>query len=196
LEVIFNSLYIIFIFSSVTYKNVYNIMNIRMKEGYLQKKIAEFSEKLQDFNHRLKMAETEFERYQMDLGNFKDLLKKLKHIEDFQQEGLDNLTRDGNNLINEQISSLKDHAVKEVEKRVELKTKSISQALAQIEKDEQIFQSSLKEIDVFRDEIQYYQQFQKLFILKLINKGILNHRELSEIEQRAKKRVLTKDEQK
>jgi hypothetical protein len=165
-----------------------------MKEGYYQKKIAEFSEKLQDFNHRLNMAETEFERYQNDLGTFKDLLKKLKHVEEFQQEGVDYLNREARKRIDDQILSLKEYAGKEIDKQINLHSKTMTKALDQLQKDEQQFRSSLQELDSFRDSILYYKEFQRLFILKLINKGILNNRELSEIEQRSKKRVKNKEE--
>lgn len=163
-----------------------------MKEGYLQKKIAEFSEKLQDFNHRLNMAETEFDRFQMDLGNFKDLLKKLKQVEEFQQNGVDRLSREGRKLIDDQITSLKEYAGKEIVKQIDVHSKTMQKTLEKLKEDETLFKSSLEELDSFRDDIYYYKEFQRLFILKLINKGILNHRELSEIELRAKKRVKSK----
>jgi len=163
-----------------------------MKEGYLQKKIAEFSEKLQDFNHRLNMAETEFDRFQMDLGNFKDLLKKLKQVEEFQQNGVDRLSREGRTLIDDQITSLKEYAGKEIVKQIDVHSKTMQKTLEKLKEDETLFKSSLEELDSFRDDIYFYKEFQRLFILKLINKGILNHRELSEIELRAKKRVKSK----
>jgi len=163
-----------------------------MKEGYLQKKIAEFSEKLQDFNHRLNMAETEFDRFQMDLGNFKDLLKKLKQVEEFQQNGVDRLSREGRKLIDDQITSLKEYAGKEIVKQIDVHSKTMQKTLEKLKEDETLFKSSLEELDSFRDDIYFYKEFQRLFILKLINKGILNHRELSEIELRAKKRVKSK----
>jgi len=62
-----------------------------MKEGYFQNKIADFSEMIQDFEHRLKMAETEFERYQLQLGSFKQLLKKLKKVEEFQDQVIEKI---------------------------------------------------------------------------------------------------------
>ena len=166
-----------------------------MKEGYLQKKIAEFSEKLQDFNHRLNMAETEFDRYQTDLGNFKELLKKLKHIEEFQQNSVDRLSREGKRLIDDQITRLKENAEKEIVKQIDIHSKTMQKILTQLKEDEGLFKSSLEDLDSFRDDIYFYKEFQRLFILKLINKGILNNRELSEIELRAKKRVKSKKDE-
>jgi hypothetical protein len=160
-----------------------------MKEGYLQKKIAEFSEKLQDFNHRLNMAETEFERYQHDLGNFKDLLKKLKQVEDFQQKSIETINNETKKLIEDQVLSFRNILEKQVEKVINSKSKMISNSLERIEKNEELLKTSINEIDSFRQNIIYYEEFQRLFILKLINKGILNHQELSEIELRAKKRM-------
>jgi hypothetical protein len=164
-----------------------------MKEGYYQKKIAEFSEKLQDFNHRLKMAETEFERYQIDLGNFKDLLKKLKNIEKFQQLGLEEFTREIKDIIDIEILSLKNNAEKTIEKVIDQKSLMMNKVYHRLEHDEKQFQTSFQEIGSLREELLYFKEFQRLLILKLINKRILNHREFTEIEHRAKKRVKEMD---
>ncbi len=160
-----------------------------MKEGYLQSKIADFSEMIQDFEHRLKMAETEFERYQIQLGSFKQLLKKLKKVEEFQDQGIEKIKMENTEAIDEKINFLTMKAEKKAEKVIDQKTKLISNALKQIKIDEEQFKDSLSQINNFHLEIQYYKEFQQLFMLKLINKGILNHRELKEVELRAKKRV-------
>jgi len=78
---------------------------------------------------------------------------------------------------------------KKAEKVIDQKAELISNALKQIKIDEEQFKDSLSQIKNFHLEIQYYKEFQQLLMLKLINKGILNNRELKEVELRAKKRV-------
>jgi len=160
-----------------------------MKEGYFQNKIADFSEMIQGFEHRLKMAETEFERYQIQLGSFKQLLKKLKKVEEFQDQGIEKIKMENTEAIEEKINFLTLKAEKKAEKVIDQKAELISNALKQIKIDEEQFKDSLSKINNFHLEILYYKEFQQLFMLKLINKGILNHRELKEVELRAKKRV-------
>ena len=160
-----------------------------MKEGYLQSKIADFSERIQDFEHRLKMTETEFERYQIQLGSFKQLLKKLKKVEEFQDQGIEKIKMENTEAIDGKINFLTMKAEKKAEKVINQKTEIISNTLKQIKIDEDQFKDSLSQINNFHLEILYYKEFQQLFMLKLINKGILNHRELKEVELRAKKRV-------
>ena len=160
-----------------------------MKEGYFQNKITDFSEMIQNFEHRLKMAETEFERYQIQLGSFKQLLKKLKKVEEFQDQGIEKIKMENTEAIEEKINILTLKAEKKAEKVIDQKTELISNALKQIKIDEDQFKDSLSQINNFHLEILYYKEFQQLFMLKLINKGILNHRELKEVELRAKKRV-------
>ena len=152
-----------------------------MKEGYFQNKIADFSEMIQGFEHRLKMAETEFERYQIQLGSFKQLLKKLKKVEEFQDQGIEKIKMENIEAIDGKINFLTMKAEKKAEKVIEQKTELISNALKQIKIDEEQFKDSLSQINNFSLEIQYYKEFQQLFMLKLINKGILNHRELKEV---------------
>ena len=164
-----------------------------MKEGYYQSKAADFSEKIQNFEHRLKMAETEYERFQMQLGQFKQLLKKLRNIEEFQEEGIKRIITDNESVISGKLDQITQITEKKMERIVYKKTKLLEDSLQQIKEDEAQLQRALQQIDGFHTEISYYKEFQKLLMLKLINKGILNHRELQEVELRAKKRVKSKE---
>ena len=164
-----------------------------MKEGYYQSKAADFSEKLQNFEHRLKMAETEYERFQLQLGQFKQLLKKLRNIEEFQENGIKQIIMDNESLISSKLDQIFQTTEKKMEKIVAQKTKLLEEALQQIAKDEKKLQNALQQIEEFQIEISYHKEFQKLLMLKLINRGVLNHRELQEVELRAKKRVKSKE---
>ena len=164
-----------------------------MKEGYFQSKAADFSEKLQNFEHRLKMAETEYERFQLQLGQFKQLLKKLRNIEEFQENGIKQIIMDNESLISSKLDQIFQTTEKKMEKIVAQKTKLLEEALQQIAKDEKKLQNALQQIEEFQIEISYHKEFQKLLMLKLINRGVLNHRELQEVELRAKKRVKSKE---
>ena len=107
-----------------------------MKEGYFQNKISDFSEMIQGFEHRLKMAETEFERYQIQLGSFKQLLKKLKKVEEFQDQGIEKIKMENIEAIDGKINFLTMKAEKKAEKVIDQKTELISNALKQIKIDE------------------------------------------------------------
>ena len=164
-----------------------------MKEGYLQKKIAEFSEKIANFEHRLEFKETEFERLETQLGGFKELLKKLKDIETLTQKNIKQITHENQIQIKKSIEMTTIKLEKITKKMINSQTTLLKQTLVQINKDEKLFKNTINEIETLKEQVQFYQEFHRLLMLKLINKGIINHRELNEVEIRAKKRVHQKD---
>ena len=164
-----------------------------MKEGYLQKKIAEFSEKIDNFEHRLEFKETEFERLENQLGGFKQLLKKLKNIEAVTENTIKKINEENEKEIQKSVKNALAALEKSTNKLITSQSKSLNQSLQQIEKDQILFTNSINEIKELKTQIEYYQEFHRLFMLKLINKGIINHRELNEVELRAKKRARQKE---
>lgn len=160
-----------------------------MKEGYLQKKIAEFSEKINNFEHRLEFKETEFQRLEEQLGGFKQLLKRLKEIDTIINRSIKQINEENTIEIQKSINAALEKLEKSTKKLISIQSKSLNEALEQIKKDQITFSNSINEIDELKQQVEYYQEFHRLFMLKLINKGIINHRELNEVELRAKKHV-------
>ncbi len=160
-----------------------------MKEGYLQKKIVEFSEKINNFEHRLEFKETEFKRLEDQLGGFKQLLKKLKDIETITDQTIKQINETNSVEIKKSINLTLEKLEKSTKKLVDRQSNSLNDALDQIKKDRITFSNSINEINELKQQVEYYQEFHRLFMLKLINKGIINHRELNEVELRAKKHV-------
>jgi len=160
-----------------------------MKEGYLQKKIVEFSEKINNFEHRLEFKETEFKRLEDQLGGFKQLLKKLKDIETITDRTIKQINETNSVEIKKSINLTLEKLEKSTKKLVDRQSNSLNDALDQIKKDRITFSNSINEINELKQQVEYYQEFHRLFMLKLINKGIINHRELNEVELRAKKHV-------
>lgn len=164
-----------------------------MKEGYFQKKISEFSDKIKTFDNQLSLFEKEFERLQIQLGEFKEFIKKLKDIESYQDQAVKEIVRSNNQHIDEAVEDVTRKVERSLKKSFDAQTALMNQTLDQIKKDEVLFEKSLGSLDVYAEQLQFFQEFHRLFMLKLINKGILNHRELNEVELRAKKRVKQKD---
>jgi len=160
-----------------------------MKEGYLQKKIVEFSEKINNFEHRLEFKETEFQRLEEQLGGFKQLLKKLKDIETITDQTIKQINETNSIEIKKSVNLTLEKLEKSTKKLIDRQSKSLNDALDQIKKDRITFSNSVNEINELKQQVEYYQEFHRLLMLKLINKGIINHRELNEVELRAKKHV-------
>jgi hypothetical protein len=122
------------------------------------------------------------------------LLKKLKNIEDFQNRGIEQMKIENRTLIEQNLKELTKKSTKIIDKSIDKKTGFISDSIKQIEKYDKQLKESLMQIKSFSHNINYIKEFQYLLILKLINKGIINNKELKEIELRAKNRALKNDE--
>ena len=160
-----------------------------MKEGYLQQKIAELSNKIQDFDQRIKLEEKNLERLQTHLGGFKQLLKKLKEIEDFKNDSLSKIIDENKKQLDEIIKSLNFKNEKNLKKILDDKALIINSTIKQIKKDEEVFNKQIESFQNLENKLIFLTEFHRLFILKLINKGILNNRELDEINKRASKKM-------
>ena len=158
-----------------------------MKEGYLQKKLTELSEECQIIQQRITMRKNELELLEQRVGELKDLLKRLKKVEQFNEESLKELKEVNTLVINEVKKNLQDTIQKKLEDSLENKSFLLNKSLNQLEKDAAVFEKNQQVIDEAMMTALFIKEFHHLLMLKLINKGIISHREVKEIEQRAEK---------
>jgi hypothetical protein len=84
---------------------------------------------------------------------------------------------------------VQNHLQKQLDDRLEQKSFLLNKTLKQVEKDADLFQENQAVIDEARLAALYVKEFHRLLMLKLINKGILTHREITELDQRAEKHI-------
>ena len=160
-----------------------------MKEAYLQKKLTELSEESQKISQQIKMRRNELETLEQRLGELKVLLTRLKKVEQFIEESMKELKEKNSELIIQQATELEQHLQKQIDDRLEHKSFLLNQTLSQLEKDTSLFQKNQVNIDEARLKALYVKEFHRLLMLKLINKGILTHREIKEIQLRSEKHI-------
>jgi len=160
-----------------------------MKEAYLQKKLTELSEESQKISQQIKMRRNELETLEQRLGELKVLLTRLKKVEQFIEESMKELKEKNSELIIQQATELEQHLQKQIDDRLEHKSFLLNQTLSQLEKDTSLFQKNQVNIDEARLTALYVKEFHRLLMLKLINKGILTHREIKEIQLRSEKHI-------
>jgi len=160
-----------------------------MKEVYLQKKLTELSEECQIIRQRITMRTNELETLEQRLGDLRILLERLKNIEQFKHDILKELIEENNNHLTEINKDLHDQLEKQLDNKLEKKSFLLNETLTHVKKDAALFQKNQEVIDEAQSTASYVKEFHRLLMLKLINKGILSHRELKEIEQRAEKHM-------
>lgn len=158
-----------------------------MKEGYLQGKIGELFEKSREIEQIHKMQQEELNRFQEQIGGFKQLLKRLKEVETFNESSLKTIQEENTNIFNETIEKAIYRLQKTIKDDLEHRSFVLNELHSHLEEDKKLFVHYTHQLDTLDQSLSFLTEYHRLLALKLINKGILSTREKEEIERRAKK---------
>ena len=159
-----------------------------MKEGYLQIKISELIEKSNKIDQMINMEKNKILLLQEQVGGFKDLLKKLKDIENIKEQTIKYIKQENDKLIDTQIQELLKKINEIIDDSIKNKTKKIEEALNYLEQRKDTIENHELIIEKQKNEIDYLTKFNELLMMKLANKGIITEREINEINKRSKKK--------
>jgi len=70
-----------------------------MKEGYLQLKISELNDKCKQIDQMISMEKSKIELLEQRVGGFKELIKKLRDLDEFKDIILKQIKRDNQEII-------------------------------------------------------------------------------------------------
>ena len=160
-----------------------------MKEGYLQIKIAELNDKCKKIDQMIKMEKSKLLLLQEQVGGFKDLLKKLKNLDEMKKQTL-NIIRDENEkIIKNQIQNLSKEISETYKGSLINKNKKIDQFLKNMENIENENKERNELINKKIKDVEYLIEHNTLLMMKLANKGILSEREINEMNIRSNKKI-------
>ena len=159
-----------------------------MKEGYLQIKISELIEKSNKIDQMINMEKNKILLLQEQVGGFKDLLKKLKDIENIKEQTIKYIKQENDKLIDTQIQELLKKINEIIDAAIKNKTKKIEEALNYLEQRKDAIENHELIIEKQKKEIDYLTKFSELLMMKLANKGLITEREINEINKRSKKK--------
>ena len=160
-----------------------------MKEGYLQIKIAELNDKCKKIDQMIKMEKSKLLLLQEQVGGFKDLLKKLKNLDEMKKQTL-NIIRDENEkIIKNQIQNLSKQISETYKDSLINKNKKIDQFLKNMENNENENKERNELINKKIKDVEYLIEHNTLLMMKLANKGILSEREINEMNIRSNKKI-------
>ena len=158
-----------------------------MKEGYLQRKIAELNERCQRIDEMISLEKANVELLQEQVGGFKQLLKKLKDVEEFRKQVLMDITKRNREEMDLLLEKMAREIEKTVNKTLKYKTSDINKLLVELKDLREELLDKMEVIKRIEESTQYLLESQHFLMLRLMNKGILSNRDVSDIERRAKK---------
>ena len=107
-----------------------------MKEGYLQTKIGELNDKCKQIDQMISMEKSKILLLNEQVGSFKGLLKKLKDIERIKEQTVNQINKENEKQIKNQIEKLLNEITKIIETTLQQKTQNIDKTLDYLRKRE------------------------------------------------------------
>ena len=159
-----------------------------MKEGYLQKKLVELNERYRALDQMISLEKANIERLQEQVGGFKQLLKRLKNIEEFKKQVMEEVINENKKYIDFISEKIIREMNKTIDRTLEHRSKDLKNAIQQLKKYEEELKLNLDKIEKISQTVDYLFEYNRLFMLKLMNKGIISNREITELDRRAKKK--------
>lgn len=160
-----------------------------MKEGYLQTKIAEINDKCKKAEQLISMEESKIKLLQEKVGDLKQLIKKLKDIDEFKKITLEEIKRENTKLIDEHFEILTRKLSRDVDSMMKIKSKRMTDTLNYLTEREKEIKKQSESIDEINKKIIYLLEHNNILMMKLVNKGILSDRETTELDQRSGKKA-------
>lgn len=158
-----------------------------MKEGYLQLKIAELNDKINQINQKFTFETSKIELLEERVGGLKDLIKKLKDLETFKENLLKEIQKENQNIIFKEIKNISSKIPDSVEGFIENKTQEIDNFLEKMKKYEEEIKRQEELINDLNEKINYLSKHNEYLMMKLVNKAILSDREVNELDRRSSK---------
>ena len=160
-----------------------------MKEGYLQTKIAELNDKCKHIDQMISMEKSKLLLLQEQVGGFKELLKKLKDIEEIKEQTVSHINRENEKIIKKQIEKLSNNITGIIETSLKNKTKKIDESIDCLREQEENMRQQVEAIEQQAKDNGFLMEHNNLLMMKLVNKGVLSDRDVTEIQRRSLKKA-------
>ena len=159
-----------------------------MKEGYIQLKIAEINDKFKKLDQMISMEKKRLNLLEESVGGFKDLIKKIRDIDNFKDELQKQIKRHNKDLLSEEIKKISKKIADKIDVLVKSKIIEIEESIKSLSKREKDLQKQNDTISEIDKKVSYLLRHNELFMMKLVNKAIITDREVNEMHMRSSKK--------
>ncbi len=159
-----------------------------MKEGYLQIKISELNDKCKEIDQMLSMEKSKIKLLEEKVGGFKELIKKLQDLNEFEEKILKKIKKENQEIFSEEIKAISDKISKNIDNLVKNKLKEIEDIFDYMKNREREIDSQTELINKLNKKVKYLLNYNNFLMMKLVNKGFLSDREVNELHLRSSKK--------
>lgn len=159
-----------------------------MKEGYIQLKISELNDKFNKIDQMFSLEKSKIELLEERVGGLKELIKKIKDLENFKENILKEIKKENQNIIYKEINNISEKIPKSAGEIIKNKTKEIDVFLSKMKNYEEKIKKLEIIINDLKEKINYLLKHNEYLMMKLVNKAVLSDREVNELDQRSTKK--------
>jgi len=159
-----------------------------MKEGYLQIKISELNDKCKEIDQMLSMEKSKIKLLEEKVGGFKELIKKLQDLNEFEEKILKKIKKENQEFFSEEIKAISDKISKNIDNLVKNKLKEIEDIFDYMKNREREIDSQTELTNKLNKKVKYLLNYNNFLMMKLVNKGFLSDREVNELHLRSSKK--------
>ena len=134
------------------------------------------------------MEKSKLELLEERVGGFKDLIKKLKDLDDFKDNMLKQIKNDNQDLLEKEMKNITKKVSKDIEISIIGKIKEIEKINKYISNREEEISEQSERLSEIIVKIDYLLNHNEYLMMKLVNKGVISDREVNELHLRSKKK--------
>ena len=164
-----------------------------MKEGYLQLKIAELNDKINKIEDMFSLENSKLQLLQEKVGEYKEVIKKLKDIQDYKDQMIYDIRKENEKIIMTQVEKVSKELTDVLNELVSDKANKINETLKFLQKREEELMHQGKALEQHTKDLTFLLEHNELFMMKLINKDLLTGQDVSEMKRRAEKKAYKTD---
>jgi hypothetical protein len=122
------------------------------------------------------------------VGGFKDLIKKLKDLDNFKDEIKKQIKKENQELLSEEIKKISKNISDEIDVLLKTKIKEIEESIDYLSSREKDFEKQDETISQINKNVNYLLRHNELLMMKLVNKAMISDREVNELHMRSSKK--------
>ena len=160
-----------------------------MKEGYLQLKIAELNDKCKKVERMLSLEDSKLQLLQEKVGEYKEVIKKLKDVQDFKTQTISDIREDNEKIIKNQVERVSKELSKVLNELVTDKADKINETLQFLKRREGELAKQERTLEQHTKDLIFLLEHNEILMMKLVNRNVLSGQDVTEMQRRATKKA-------
>ena len=160
-----------------------------MKEGYVQMKIAEFTDKCNQIEQMLAMEESKIRLLQEKVGEYKEVIKKLQDVQEFKNQTISEIRKENELVLKKQSEEVSQQLSKVLKELTTNKTDKINQTLDFLQTREEKITKQSEQLEQHTKKLIFLLEHNEILMMKLVNRNVLKEHDVIEMQRRATKKA-------